>query len=100
MIGSREVALYRESLLYFLVAMELGSVVEGDSQETLIMFLDSLDTGLGNLCSGPGGYFLDNHEASGTLNQRNDTVMTVTTDDGITLPVADLAAGFNFLWPI
>jgi len=100
MIGSREVTLYGKSLLYVLVAVELGSVVEGNGKEMLLVFLDSLDTGIGDLCSGPGGYFLDDHEARGALNQGNDTVMPVASDDGIALPVADLAAGFDFLRPV
>jgi hypothetical protein len=89
MIGSGRVALYRIRLLHFLVAMEFCPVIERDGQETLSMLPDSLDTGLGSFSCCSGIHFLDDHKASGALNQGNDTMMPVVSDDSIPLLVAD-----------
>ena len=97
MIRGGEETLDRGLSLYFLVAMELSTVVKGDGDELALVLLDGLDAGLSDLEGGSGGYLLNDDEASSPFDERNNAVMAVAANDGIAFPVADFMARFHGL---
>jgi hypothetical protein len=97
-VGRGKEAGNRETMFNFLVAMEFGTIIKCNSNESLSMFFDSLNASLRNFKCGSRWYFFNDNESSSTLYQSNDAVVTISADYGISFPVTDFNSSFNMLW--
>ena len=97
-VGRSEEAGNRESMFKFFVAMEFGTIIKRDCHKSSPMLFDSLNTSFRNFKCGSRWHFLNDNESSSTLDQSNDTVVTVSSDYGISFPVTDFISSFNMLW--
>lgn len=100
MVRSSEVALQRELQFKLFVAMEFGSVVEGDRLEAGLMFLNGVQ---GGLCHGVGSsrdQLFDDSEAGFSFDESEDAVMAIAADHGISFPMTELPTGFDRRRPL
>lgn len=97
-VGRGKEAGNRELMFNFFVAMEFGTIIKCNGTESMPMFFDRQNTSFRNFKCGSRWHFLNDNESSSTLDQSNDTVVTVSSDYGISFPVTDFISSFNMLW--
>ena len=79
------------------VVVELGTVVQRNGPESLAMAADRAFCDGGHFLCGAAGDFLDDPEACCPLNEGENTMVAVTSHDGVRLPVAELESALDLL---
>ena len=89
MVRRRKIAYDRGYALYFLIAMEFRSIIEGNGLYHLSMLAYCLDTCCSNLFGCPGRQLFDDDKAGLPFNKRNNAMPSIRTDYGIAFPMTN-----------
>ncbi len=100
MVRGGEVALQREALLELPIAMEFGTVVEGDGLKAGLVFSDCLQGGLCHRSGSTRLQLFDDSETGLPFDKSEKAVMAIAADHCVSFPMTELQTGFDHRRPL
>jgi hypothetical protein len=79
--------------------MELRSIIESNRFEHTRVLANCFNNYCINLFNCSSGYLFNDHKTASPLHERYDKVMAISSNDGITFPMAKNLSRFNLVWP-